>query len=78
MLLKTVAVEIFKGRNNKGGQGSTQYPYTNYQIVSFFNLEIVENSNISIFYLINWIFDAETIHEIFKGGNCMRKYGMHN
>ena len=36
MLLKTVAVEIFKGRNNKGGQGSTQYPYANYRIVSFF------------------------------------------
>ena len=54
MLLKTVAVEIFnKVRNNKGGQGSTQYPYANYRIVSFFNLEIVENSNscrnISIF-----------------------------
>ena len=32
---------------------------------SFLNLEIVANSNscrnISIFYLINWIFDAETI-----------------
>ena len=55
MLLKTVAVEIFKGRNNKGGQGSTQYPYANYRIVSFLNLDIVENSNscrnISIFYL---------------------------
>ena len=38
-----------------------------YSIFFFFNLEIVENFNcllqISIFYLINWIFAAETIWE---------------
>ena len=49
-------------------------------IVSFLNLEIVANSNscrnISIFYLINWIFGTETIQgrKLFKGGNYMRKY----
>jgi hypothetical protein len=45
---------------------------------SFLNLEIVANSNISIFYLINWIFAAETIQErkLFKDGNYMRKCGI--
>ena len=41
---------------------------------SFFNLEIVAYSNscrnISIFYLINWIF----VWKLFKGGTYMRKY----
>jgi hypothetical protein len=42
---------------------------------SFFNLEIVSNSNsflnISIFYIINYFFNAETIQgrKLFKGGN---------
>ena len=48
---------------------------------SFLNLLIVENlSQISIFYLINWFFAAETIQgrKLFKGGNYMRKYGICN
>ena len=48
---------------------------------SFLHLEIVAISNscrnISFFYLINWIFAAETIEgrKLCKGGNYMRKYG---
>ena len=51
---------------------------------SFLNLEIIANSNscrnISIFYLINWIFAARTIQrrKLFKGRNYMRKYGMYS
>ena len=49
---------------------------------SFFNFEIVGNSNscykISIFNLINWFFAAETIQgrKLFKGGSYSRKYGI--
>ena len=48
---------------------------------SFLNLEIMPNlnscRNISIFYLIHWIFAAKTIQgrKLFKGGNYMRQYG---
>ena len=49
---------------------------------SFSNLKIVANlnscRNISIFYLINWFFAAETIQgrKLIKDGNYMRKYGI--
>ena len=48
---------------------------------SFLNFEIVANSNscrnISILYLLNWIFIAETIQgrKLFKSGNYKRKHG---
>ena len=64
------------------GQKST-YRTSSYSFrgnYSFFNLEIVANSNsflISNFYLMNWIFAAESIQgrKLFKGGHYMRKFG---
>ena len=43
-------------------------------------IQICSCRNISIFYLINWIFAGEAIQgrKLFKGGNYSRKYGILN